>query len=366
MNTIIQQLPGNTPLDIIGDIHGYIEPLETLLGILGYSGNRPHPEGRRLVFCGDLVDRGPDSPAVMERVMGMVQAGHAHCILGNHELNILMGLQKHGNAWITNPREVKAGQRPVPDEAHKARYLDFLATLPLVLENRAVRVVHACWDPGSIDLLRSATESVLEVYDHYEAITRKRLATGSLEAMVREERAELGDGICDHSRPPGFYPHIAASDAIYQDGNPVRVTASGKEEPVQCLAAEFYDEPLVEPEEEPFFAGGKWRMVRRMKWWNSYHGKTPVIFGHYWRNFGATDPASVDKFGPDLFAGIQPHHWMGPRNNVYCVDFSIGMRSVKLGREPVGQLAAVRCPEWQVVHDGHRDLSDAITIESGG
>jgi hypothetical protein len=363
MTRIIQQLPDNTPLDIIGDIHGYIEPLETLLALLGYSGNLPHPDGRQLVFCGDLLDRGPDSPAVLERVMGLVHAGHARCILGNHELNILMGLNKYGNAWITNPRQVESNQRPVPNEAAREKYLAFLATLPLVLENDRLRVVHACWDPRSIELLRSSSGSVLDVYDHYETITQQRLATGALESLARQERAEVGDEIYDRNKQPPFYPHIAASDAIYQDGNPVRVTASGKEEPVQCLAAELYDEPLVEPEEEPLFAGGKWRMVRRMKWWNSYHEKTPVIFGHYWRNFGAYDTASVGKFGPDLFEGIEPHHWMGPRNNVYCVDFSSGMRSVSRGKEQVGQLAAVRYPEWQVVHDGIDNISQAITIE---
>ena len=82
MNTIIQRLPENCPLDIIGDVHGFIEPLEQLLANLGYSGNKPHPDGRQLVFCGDLVDRGPDSPAVVERVMGLVAAGHAQCVLG--------------------------------------------------------------------------------------------------------------------------------------------------------------------------------------------------------------------------------------------------------------------------------------------
>jgi polynucleotide kinase-phosphatase len=83
------------PFDLIGDVHGCRAELETLLsGPLGYeierdAAGRPvnarHPEGRTAVFVGDLVDRGPDSPGVLRLVMGMVAAGTALCVPGNHE-----------------------------------------------------------------------------------------------------------------------------------------------------------------------------------------------------------------------------------------------------------------------------------------
>jgi polynucleotide kinase-phosphatase len=82
------------PFDIIGDVHGCREELETLLRRLGFDlvrdeAGRPvgasHPEGRKAVFVGDLVDRGPDSPGVLRLVMGMVAAGTAICVPGNHE-----------------------------------------------------------------------------------------------------------------------------------------------------------------------------------------------------------------------------------------------------------------------------------------
>lgn len=72
------------PFDIIGDIHGCASELETLLGKLGYV-DGAHPEGRTAVFVGDLVDRGPDTPGVLRRVMSMVAAGDALCVPGNHE-----------------------------------------------------------------------------------------------------------------------------------------------------------------------------------------------------------------------------------------------------------------------------------------
>ncbi|MGW2396626.1 polynucleotide kinase-phosphatase [Kitasatospora sp. NPDC001664] len=82
------------PFDVIGDVHGCRSELETLLTTLGYRLSRDgqgrpvdavHPEGRTAVFVGDLVDRGPDSPGVLRLVMGMVGAGHALCVPGNHE-----------------------------------------------------------------------------------------------------------------------------------------------------------------------------------------------------------------------------------------------------------------------------------------
>ncbi|PKV88490.1 polynucleotide kinase-phosphatase [Streptomyces sp. TLI_146] len=72
------------PFDIIGDIHGCRSELETLLAKLGYV-DGAHPEGRTAVFVGDLVDRGPDSPGVLRRVMKMVADGNALCVPGNHE-----------------------------------------------------------------------------------------------------------------------------------------------------------------------------------------------------------------------------------------------------------------------------------------
>ena len=62
--------PGS--LDIVGDIHGEVDALRSVLDTLGYGRDGVHPQGRRLVFLGDLSDRGPDSPAVVELVSNLV------------------------------------------------------------------------------------------------------------------------------------------------------------------------------------------------------------------------------------------------------------------------------------------------------
>jgi protein phosphatase len=83
------------PFDIIGDVHGCHSELVTLLTRLGYvvtADGAHHPDGRTAVFVGDLVDRGPNTPAVLRLVMGMVAAGTALCVSGNHESKLVRAL----------------------------------------------------------------------------------------------------------------------------------------------------------------------------------------------------------------------------------------------------------------------------------
>ncbi|MFC7441896.1 polynucleotide kinase-phosphatase [Laceyella putida] len=97
------------PFDIIGDIHGCYAELVELLEKLGYrvTGTGADirvepPVGRRAIFLGDLVDRGPDSPSVLRLVMSMVKQGKALCVPGNHDVKLLKKLNgrqvqvKHG------------------------------------------------------------------------------------------------------------------------------------------------------------------------------------------------------------------------------------------------------------------------------
>ncbi|MFZ1410562.1 MAG: polynucleotide kinase-phosphatase [Micropruina sp.] len=95
------------PFDVIGDVHGCRSELETLLGALGYQLIRDHqgravdathPEGRRVIFLGDLVDRGPDTPGVLRLAMGMTAAGHALAVPGNHEHKLIRAL---GRSQVT-------------------------------------------------------------------------------------------------------------------------------------------------------------------------------------------------------------------------------------------------------------------------
>ncbi len=91
------------PFDIIGDVHGCFDELQRLLQELGYridaqGGNgSPRfvvapPPGRKAVFLGDLVDRGPRVVDVLRLVIDMVASGAALCVPGNHEVKLLRKL----------------------------------------------------------------------------------------------------------------------------------------------------------------------------------------------------------------------------------------------------------------------------------
>ena len=137
---------------------------------MGYDKKGVHPEGRRLVFLGDLVDRGPDSPAVVELVKQLVETGRAQCILGNHELNLLRDETKDGNGWYTQPEKFDK-YRSVPVSPHqKKNFREFLLTLPLALENDELRVVHACWSAKSLALLEKQEDHIgaLDAYWYFE------------------------------------------------------------------------------------------------------------------------------------------------------------------------------------------------------
>ena len=144
------------PYDIIGDIHGCFQELQTLLDALGYQtrtttgpGGEPkynvrHPESRRAVFLGDLVDRGPGSPGVLRLVMDMTEDGSAMCVAGNHENKLmrkLMGRNVQVSHGLAETLEQFTGQT----EAFRGRVKDFLEGLDThyVLDEGKLVVAHA-------------------------------------------------------------------------------------------------------------------------------------------------------------------------------------------------------------------------------
>jgi hypothetical protein len=331
------------PLDIVGDVHGEIEPLIALLAALGYGSRGEHPRGRRLVFVGDLVDKGPDSPAVVDLAMDLVKRGLAQWVMGNHELNLLREEPKAGNAWLLDPtrKEQKQGgefsHSRVASPELKARQLGFLAKLPLALERSDLRVVHAAWMPKQIEELRGAQESIVDLFRRYELAAQASLKAEGLIDRANAEKVHSSSLL--HDRNAKDVPLLEAmglSDERQQMDNPIKVVTSG----VERLA------------KSPFWASGQWRMCDRVAWWNEYEDATPVIVGHYWRRLQpvqASEHAATDK--RDLFVGAGPLSWLGPYGNVFCVDYSIGARyeERKAGRTTFDTaIAAMRWPEREV------------------
>lgn len=139
------------PFDIIGDVHGCYDELVSLLAKLGYqiSGGPDSPavvppEGRKAFFVGDLVDRGPNSPAVLRLAMNMVAAGQALCVPGNHDMKLLRKLRgkdvrlTHGLAETMAQLE----QHPPEFKDEVASFIDGLVS-HFVLDDGGLVVAHA-------------------------------------------------------------------------------------------------------------------------------------------------------------------------------------------------------------------------------
>ena len=129
--------------DLIGDVHGCASELDTLLAELGWEGNR-HPDGRVAVFVGDLVDRGPDTPGVLRRVMAMTEAGTALCVAGNHEAKLVRAL-RGAPVRTSHGLQESLDQLDRETQGFRDQVVGFLHGLPfqLVLDEGRLVVAHA-------------------------------------------------------------------------------------------------------------------------------------------------------------------------------------------------------------------------------
>lgn len=358
MPRLIAPLPEG-PLDILGDIHGEIDALRAILVRLGVD-LAARRARRPLVFVGDLVDRGPDSVAVVQLVADLVEKGQAHVVLGNHELNLLQADRKEGNGWAWDglgpdgqPDHFtrKAGgvsqRRPfdsrLATEAERRFILDFFGTLPLVAERPDLRVVHAAPHGPALATLPAEGEVVAMAAAYDREIHAALEAQGVL-ARARAERAAWGELRDLDREPTALLENVAIQSAAEQANNPISVLTSGLEERV--------------PYGQHFYAGGKWRFVSRSRWWRRYGAEAEAtspppftVVGHYWRRRSAREIA--DK--ANIWANGDWLGWAGPLGRAFCVDFSVGRRFVERaeGRTSgfAGGLGALRWPEGQLVFD---------------
>ena len=335
--SLIQPLPPG-PLDIVGDIHGEFDALLQLLGHLGYDAQGRHPEGRKVVFVGDFCDRGPDSPAVLELGRQWVQSGRALAVLGNHEINLLREDVKDGSGWFFDARMTRDHDKYAPFNRptlqQRSEIVEFLSDLPIGLERPDPRIVHAAWQEAQIAAVRQLPlGSVRDEFDKWERMGQQQARESELAARMAQEIQPWPHGLESSQHQPPFLHAHAEFEANKQMVNPLKVLTSGVEQKGEI----------------PFFAGGKWRFVARVAWWDKYVDSTPVVVGHYWRRLRAVDRTAIGKNDADLFDATHPLSWHGARGNVFCVDFSVGGRwQERKSGAAVGhafKLAALRWPE---------------------
>jgi len=286
--------------DLIGDIHGCGATLAALLEKLGYhqrDGVYRHPR-RKVIFLGDLIDRGPRIRLAVTIARRMVEAGEAHIVMGNHEYNALAythpapsGSHKR---WLREhtPRHNRIIQDTLDQYRHHTNeWEDTLAwfkTIPLFLELDGIRVVHACWDDALISELKQRLPTA-RMDDQFlvESNDPGSQAYRILDRLTRGPHIRLPKGVAIHSGDgftrQSFRAHFWAAnpqqwgDVVFQPDN---------------LPGDLEARPLTDSERERL----------------SYYGpeQPPLFIGHYWCEGIPALPAA----------------------NIACLDYS----AVKFGR----------------------------------
>jgi serine/threonine protein phosphatase 1 len=151
----------------VSDIHGDIHKFESLLELVEYNS-----EHDQLILLGDYVDRGPQSRAVLNKVMELVSDGGAIALMGNHDKMMIDAfdipenplhlkrwyynggiktLQNYG--YVVDKDDAKywytTDEEPEPLEVNSAirPHLEFLRTLPYYYETDTHIFVHAGVQP---------------------------------------------------------------------------------------------------------------------------------------------------------------------------------------------------------------------------
>lgn len=141
------------PFDIVGDVHGCLPELVELMEALGYelqydADGRPidaaHPEGRTLIFVGDLVDRGPSSVGVLRLAMGMAASRNALAVPGNHEAKLIRALDG-ANVQVSHGLETTLAELEAETPEFRQQVRDWCYSLisHLVLDDGNLVVAHA-------------------------------------------------------------------------------------------------------------------------------------------------------------------------------------------------------------------------------
>lgn len=256
--------------DLIGDIHGHQDKLERLLVKLGYHTHAAayrHPLGRKAIFLGDYVDRGPAVREVLHTVRGMVEAGDALAIMGNHELGAIQGHTPNrlGGTlkpeWPATSKGHQATLRAFEGRAKEwADWIAWMKRLPIYLELDGLRAVHACWDGVCIASLRKLNASLEDKDFLHRCSTSGTPEHKMVETVLKGPEIDVPPGCC-FLDPEGFKRQ--------------RVRTRWWDIPTQARAGE-----LAMPVPLPGEGDVPENLLRHLP--NYGVTEKPVFVGHYW------------------------------------------------------------------------------------
>ena len=183
---------------VIGDVHGCAESLRLLL--------RQLPGHDRLVFCGDLVNRGPHIAATMDLAWALVCAGRAVWLKGNHEADLLRALQR-GDARSGQELAGNATYRQLGERRCRA-WMERLARLPEVYWGDGWAATHAGFDPVTWEPQLRIRAPFWDAYDgRYGEVVVGHTPTPTPELQrIRPDIVLVDTGACYGGRLTAYCP----------------------------------------------------------------------------------------------------------------------------------------------------------------
>ncbi|MFA5592334.1 MAG: metallophosphoesterase [Micavibrio sp.] len=258
--------------DIIGDIHGQGSALGQLLEKLGYGGAYfSHPDGRKAIFIGDLLDRGGEHARTFDIVRRMQADGTAEILLGNHELNAICYAREGRRGYIRPHTADNTAHHvdflkeyPFGTPAYR-EIIQWFESFPVYTQKRGFRAIHACWHENAIDVCapylrkdKSLKQSAYGVYDG-ENPARFR---GALDILVKGPEYKLPRGV----KYLDGQGHPRDKARLYW--------WEGKDAPHERLIQHG-------PEVMPFSVEGDKRRLVNLRDKFNYASQSIVFFGHY-------------------------------------------------------------------------------------
>lgn len=315
--------------DLIGDIHGCAQTLEYLLATLGYkkrTGVWQHAY-RQALFLGDLIDRGPQIRETLHLVHAMVDAGHAHCIMGNHEYYAL--------AWNTpaaagtphdyvrphSKRHARLQRETFEQFAlHPYDWEDFnqwFLTLPLFIDAQRFRAVHACWDDRLINTLRTrfADGRINQAFIQQSAVSGS-FADQTFNRLLRGVNLPLPDGMSQTGQD-GFTRSSFRTKFWHDDESSLT-----------------YGDVVFQPDALPGDLAQEPLPAEYLQHVTGYDAQQPLLFvGHYWRqgqpslirpnlaclDYSAVNGGKLVAYRLDQETHLQPSHfvWVNAQDEGY-------------------------------------------------
>ena len=198
------------PFDIIGDVHGCYQEMVKLLKLAGYQVKSETevipPPGRKAIFLGDLVDRGPMIMQVLRLVMSMQKKGNALCLLGNHDWKLLRALR--GNkVQVKHGLEDSLEQLKNEDDSFREEVKNFLEglTTHYVLDDGKLVVAHG----GLKESMHGRDSRGVHAFALYGDVT------GRTDSYGLPIRGDWTSGYRGNARV--IYGHVAVKSARWQN-----------------------------------------------------------------------------------------------------------------------------------------------------